>query len=494
MFRGRNASVVRKKGPMLPAMNDEASSLALRVMAALSRLLSPGARVMVACSGGPDSQALLHLIAGAQHTLRINAVHAVGIDHGLRPHAAAELALAKTLAAALAVPFFGYHVDVERGGNCLSAARRARYAALRAHQRGHSMDVIAVGHSATDQLETILFKMARGSPAALCGMRQRRGSIIRPILLESRRDLQVYAHKMQLAYAIDPSNVDERRARPRLRHQVLPHLRILNPRLEKTGTALWTAAQQDEDLLQAMARRLLQRATGGRSDKPAGAHAVGSALAPPVALPTLYAAPAALARRAMRLWLGRAGLVHVAESWLSQLLGGALAAGMLQLGTVRLWRDKDILWQVPDQRHAWAQRPLRPPQSLFFAALRLQLQVAVTAVGATNVAQMYRGQCESVAFAADRLHFEVSVRPWRPGDKVRPFGLDGHIKVGDLFTNAKIPRALRQVWLVVTHGDHIIWVVGLKRGAGATVCQHTRRIWTMTVDDKTSHPQTSLPR
>ncbi|HEX6245526.1 MAG TPA: tRNA lysidine(34) synthetase TilS, partial [Polyangiales bacterium] len=129
----------------------------------LQRQLFQGARrVLVACSGGPDSQALLHVLWAlrAEHGC---ALSVAGVDHGLRADAAAELQLAARLALQLGLPFHALRVEVERGASLQAQARAARYAALLACAREQGAERVAVGHTQDDQAETVLARLLRGT-------------------------------------------------------------------------------------------------------------------------------------------------------------------------------------------------------------------------------------------------------------------------------------------------------------------------------------------
>ncbi|MEL6547445.1 MAG: tRNA lysidine(34) synthetase TilS, partial [Myxococcota bacterium] len=89
---------------------------------------------------------------------------------------------------------------------------------------------------------------------------------------------------------------------------------------------------------------------------------------------------------------------------------------------------------------------------------------------------------QGVAFDAEALHFPLLVRSWAHGDVIRCFGMKGRAKVGDLFTNAKIPRPLRRAWPVVTHGEEIVWVMGLRRSDFAPVTSETRTVRVLELD------------
>ena len=157
----------------------------------LYRILPRHARVIVATSGGPDSQALLHLVASLREKNGISAILAVGIDHGLRLEARDELGLAEGLAKSLELPFEPLDVHVSKHGNLLEQARNARYEGLESARRQFEADAILVGHTATDQLETILMRLARGTgPEGIGGIPEVNGYIMRPLLNITRKRMR----------------------------------------------------------------------------------------------------------------------------------------------------------------------------------------------------------------------------------------------------------------------------------------------------------------
>ena len=121
-----------------------------------------GDRILAAVSGGPDSMALLDVLARLAPKLGFE-VAAHGVDHGLRPEARAELDLAEQHARRLAVPFGRSLVDVEAGGNLQARARTARYGALERAQRDSGATLLATAHHADDRAETVLLRLMRGA-------------------------------------------------------------------------------------------------------------------------------------------------------------------------------------------------------------------------------------------------------------------------------------------------------------------------------------------
>jgi tRNA(Ile)-lysidine synthase len=214
-----------------------------------------GELVLCACSGGADSTALLHVLALLRRRLG-HQLCAVGVDHGLRADAAAELEQAAQLAASLAVPFVTERLAVEPGANLQARAREARFGALGrvAVERGASC--VATGHTADDRAETFLLRLLRGAgPRGLAVLPpmapwpggegpERALRLVRPLLLGRRSDVLGHLERSRIGHAEDPSNRDERFLRVRVRREVLPALERLSPRIVEHVCALCDMLQR----------------------------------------------------------------------------------------------------------------------------------------------------------------------------------------------------------------------------------------------------------
>jgi tRNA(Ile)-lysidine synthase len=203
-------------------------------------LVSPGDHVLVACSGGPDSTALLHVLHRLRGELGIT-ICAASIDHGLRPESASEVEQVSALASHLGVPFYGARVEVtKQGASIQGQARELRYDALREIARAHGATGIAVGHSQDDQAETVLARILRGAGIRGLGAIEprRADGVIRPLLDCRRSDLRAYVLDRGLPFIDDPSNHQRDFERVRIRHEVLPVLLAEDFRLVEHLSAL----------------------------------------------------------------------------------------------------------------------------------------------------------------------------------------------------------------------------------------------------------------
>jgi len=221
--------------------------------------------LVVACSGGPDSTALLLatcVLAGDRSRDAAFRPVAAHVQHGLRPEAEDHARHLEALCRRWSVPLVRRDLELDRDSPGLPArARAARYAALRSAASELGASVIALGHQAEDQFETMLLAMTRGAgPAGLAGMppwrRERGGTrpwIVRPMLLRSRSEAIELCAAAGERWRTDPTNADPATARGRLRAEVLPVLESMRP-----GAAERAAA--GAELQRAAARSLRNRA------------------------------------------------------------------------------------------------------------------------------------------------------------------------------------------------------------------------------------------
>ena len=412
-----------------------------------SGLVEPGKPLLVLLSGGADSTCLLDV--AVRLGARVQALH---VNYGLRGEASeADEARCRELCARLDVPLAVERVALRAAagepGNLQAEAREARYALAEGRARALAADY-ATAHTASDQAETLLYRLVT-SPGrrALLGMPPRRGRLVRPLLEAARADTRAWCAERGLAWREDPTNADPRFARARIRHEVLPVLAELHPAAERTLAETALLLRDEDEVLRAAVDDVLERLGG-----------------PAVALSELRALPPALARLVLRrLAEDAAGAPHPlsredADALLAlgtsggtatRDLGGHLRA-VAEYGTLRFARERDAA-AAPDPVE------LPVPGAVRFGPWEVEAQVVGSEPGPGALG-------DEALVAAGELGPSLLVRAWRHGDRMRPAGLGGSKSLQDLFTDRKVPRALRRTLPVVESDGEIVWVAGLAVG------------------------------
>ena len=318
------------------------------------------ANVVVAVSGGADSVALLlsldELIKAGKLSLEALVAH---LNHRLRGKASDADArwvalLAKRLGHRAAIG----SVDVKRraaktGDNLEQAARRARYEFLQQQAGARRARLVLTAHTMDDQAETVLLNLLRGSGGSgLGGVEPVRPMateseilLARPLLSWARReDTENYCRQQGVEFRIDEMNINEKFARVRVRHQLLPLMQTFNPQVVAGLARTAELLREDSSALDRGAARLLEL-----SSEPLSGSVDGKEAGTSIRLDLLSAAPAALRRRALRLWieqcrgdLKRLERVHIVS--LERLLLGDRGGRVIELpGGARVSRKRGLL-------------------------------------------------------------------------------------------------------------------------------------------------------
>lgn len=230
--------------------HDPELARALGIVGKAAAQLGAPRRVCLAVSGGPDSMAMLGLLHRLAHRegLWLGVAH---VDHGLREASRREAQLVARVSDELGLEFATRRLELPSGPGLPARARQARHAALREMADGFSATTIALGHTATDQAETMLMHLTRGSGLdGLSGMPAFADGRWRPLLGLTRAQTRTLCGCLGLPFVDDPSNAALEHFRVRVREEVLPRLREQNPRIEASMLALSQRARDADSLIE----------------------------------------------------------------------------------------------------------------------------------------------------------------------------------------------------------------------------------------------------
>lgn len=444
------------------------------------RMFSPGDRVLVGVSGGPDSVCLLDLLYRLRNELDIE-IWVAHLNHLLRgQEAAADAAYVARLAGGCGLPLVSEEYDVrgrqdETGDSLQVAARDVRYQFYERVAEEIGAVRVALGHHADDQAETILINFLRGSGiAGLAGMPPVRGPYVRPLLAERRRAIEAYCQERNLAPRTDASNLKPVYTRNRLRLELIPLLeRDYNPGLVPTLLRMSEALRQEDALLADAAEHVLPGVMRTGEEEEGGV----VILVRPALLNLQPALQRRVVRRAWQAMTGETGLSFAHVERILDLARSPRGGGRLILpGSVRVERSADRLVM---------RRREKPAPGPFIYRLAVPGETFIRECGATikavtpgDAAGLPDPRCIApwgTVLDLDCLQPPLTVRSRKPGDLFRPSG-GGTVKLKKFFIDAKVPREQRAtVPLVVDGAGRIAWVPGLRTAAFCLLTPGTRR-------------------
>jgi len=406
-------------------MHDDPLSRAVIERAVAACFERQAGRILVAVSGGVDSLALLVAAAGVAG----GRTGVASLDHGLRPEATAEVERVRELARSLGLPFHTESLHLRPGPSVEARARAARYAALHRMAREHGYDAIATAHTADDQAETLLMRLARGSALrGAAAIRVDAPRLLRPLLGVRRAETEAFVAAAGLSPVRDPSNADPRLLRTRIRFQVIPALReAAGPSVVERLARFARTAAEDEELLSGQAAQALERVRVGT-----GLDAVA-----------VRALPWPIRARALRSWLEALGY-PVSDRLLREV------AGAIDRGSRTGLPGRAVL----SAEGSWV-RVLPRVAGTTPAARELGDGVPVEFGGF----RVWLGAGPGIPVGAGARPLIVRAR--RPGDRVGPEGGPTR-RVQDVLVDASVPVESRVAWpLVADARGRVLWVVGL---------------------------------
>ena len=438
--------------------NEWVNSCVARVRTTVSSgsLFAGSQRVLVMVSGGQDSVALLEILAGGLlGESGPGEVHALHVNHHLRGEESdADQSLVETHCSRLGAALTVVHKPIEKAaGNVQERARVERRRAALQVAADERCDCIALGHTADDQAENLLYRMGRyGGVAALRGMLPVDPPWVRPLLGLRRAETELFCRERDLVFAVDRGNFYPGYVRTGLRERVLPAWEtVLEGAVEGAARTAEVAAEAES----------LLRAEVASTRLDLGAEQLQ--------VPRLAVMSQGLRRLALRSWLEQHGVLASRATVLAveRLLERNGSAACDVGGGHRVLRLYDVL-MLSGQDDARAQERKRGGSSRPPVSPAVTLPVPGSAewddavVEAEVVEHFFAPDVRREAYVdAGSLTGPVIVRGQMPGDRVHLLGAPGLRKLQDVLVDMRVPAAMRRRVPLVVAGDDIVWVCGL---------------------------------
>ena len=419
-------------------------------------LLKDGADVIVGLSGGADSTALLLVLLRLGY--RCTAVHCNFHLRGAESDRDQQFVtdLCKKLGVQLEVCSYDTRSYAKQQGISIEmAARELRYADFERIKEETGASAVCIAHHRDDSVETVLLNLIRGTGIkGLTGIKPRNGNIIRPLLCVSRREIEEWLQKEKQTYITDSTNLETDYTRNKIRLQLLPLMRDINPDVDNTVAETAHHLQQSYAVYrnamdQAQADIIRKTGKGFTIDIPG--------------LSELPSADAFLFEVLSPLGFNSTQIESIAASMQAQ------PGIQFKSATHLLVKDRDT----------FTVQPLAISNESITVDIEPGTTVNLPDGRTLKISTAPAGT--PIAKSPDIATFDMSlfqggtltIRPWTAGDRFIPFGMRGSKLVSDFLTDIKVDSASRQGQLVASFNNDIIWVLGLRTDNRYRVTEQT---------------------
>lgn len=408
-------------------------------------MLPSGARVLCAVSGGADSMCLLQLLHGLEEERGIR-VFAAHFEHGLRgEESLRDMAFVENWCREQKIPCLAERGDTRALAEkehlgLEEAARKLRYAFLERAADHFGCDRIATAHTADDNAETVLLNLVRGSGTkGLGGIPPRRGNIVRPLLETDRAEIEAYLKAQGVPHVEDSSNESLDFSRNRLRREILPLLREMNPALNDALGRTAALLRRDDSFLRGLAEEWLDRNFDGES----------------LPLGELRKLHPAVASRAVKKLCPRSLSAAQTESVLRFAEGTEL--GYLDLPGLRLRREQGRLYLQTEQPPEIVPRRIEIGKTTDFPELGLRVRAEKRPAGGAEIHSPFNSFC----FGYEKIKGDIVGTGRRPGDRMHPASRGVGKSLKALFLESGMTSTERSRALVFRDGGGILAVYPL---------------------------------
>jgi tRNA(Ile)-lysidine synthase len=425
------------------------------------RLWQRGDRILVALSGGPDSVALLHLLHELREPQKLT-LAAFHVNFHLRNRESdGDLDFCRRLCASLAVPLHAFDATTPPAGNVQDWARRERRQLSAACMQALDFDRLALAHTAGDRAETFLLHLFRGAgPEAMGRLLSATGETIRPLVQTRRSEIMDYLGAGRLPFRIDRSNLTARYRRNRIRHELL----ALAGDIFDTDAV---AALNEQANLYALDAEYLERTAVTIHSQ--ARRFEGEARISLAALK--HAAPALQLRALRRLACDLGATPSRAQALRLLELTNRMPGRRVELGHgVEAERGRSDIWFYIRKESCEAVGVEIPGHTELPDGTLLEATPA-------SPGPPYPDGRRTVRVNLSPASRRLSVRAARAGDRMQPFGMQGRRLVFDLLAEAGVPRHRRDQSWVLTDGEVIYWLLGVRQSEVGRVDTGTEAVY-----------------
>ena len=441
-------------------------------------MIEKGGSIVVGLSGGADSCALLHFLVSLRDEYSLD-IYACHVNHGIRgAEAERDEHFAEKFCQSLGVELFTLHADVtgeakKRGIGTELCGREIRYSFFEETAARYGAR-IATAHTASDNAETILLKLARGSGIqGLCGIPPVRDNIIRPLIESSRDDIESYCHRHGISYVTDSTNLTREYTRNKLRLDVVPVLKEINPSLENNLTGFSDRMREAYSYIRKNAEKLLSEA------KREGGYSAD----------ILYSADEALFSEAVRIIFEEFDIIPEARhiELIKKIVynGGAveIRKSVFAVSDGKLFKAVSV--KNEEQKKITDVFVIEPGKTMCIADKKFTPLVINT--DEFNDHKKINKNLFDNSLDYDRIPLTSVFRTRRAGDVFTLPKRNVTKTVKKLFTEMKIPKEQRDSIVMLADGNEIMWIEGTGASEKHKVNAGTSRVLVILTDKEVKY-------
>ena len=453
----------------------------VRSFASVHELFVYGGKYIVALSGGADSVSLLFVLKHLEHELGID-VEAAHCNFHLRgAESVRDEEFCKQLCERLSVPLHLIHFDTQAYADLHRvsiemAARDLRYGYFENLRRDIEAQDICVAHHRDDSVETVLLNLVRGTGLrGLRGIQPRNGNIIRPLLSLSREDIVQYLGALGESYVTDSTNLHNDVKRNKIRLDVMPLLRELNPSVSQS---IFESSLRVGEALKVFDEAMKQSIADVTATSPS--HHL--TISPPhhlvISVERLKQQPSP--EYTLHEILSSYGFTSAQIEQIYGSLDTCSAGKIIASDSHELAFDRGSLLVQPRTNVADAVRSMRIPETgTYVFSDSLKIKVAAEDCGDDYVPSR---AADCVCLDASNIKFPLTLRHIEQGDRFVPFGMNGMKLVSDYLTDRKKNVFEKRAQLVVTDAQQrIVWLVGERTDNRFRISKETSKALRLTL-------------
>ena len=418
--------------------------------------------LLVAVSGGVDSVVLAHLLAQAQYSMVI--AHCNFNLRGIESDKDEQFV--KSLASGLGaecvtVSFETKKYARENGVSIEMAARELRYKWFYKLLGEKHLKHLVTGHHLNDSIETTLYNLAKGTGiSGVRGIKNNNGNIIRPLLWATKAELVQYAEENDLTWREDASNAEDDYMRNKIRNNIIPELKKINPSLESTFINTQKRLQEMEDIL----HELVDKYKADHYRQEGVDHYFEIA-------PLQKANKTVLVEELFKPFgFNYEQAIQIHEAILSANPGKIFLSDGYQLNV-----DREAIIVSPSRQDGVDFYIEENDDNVYEAVWKFSCFIS------DDVEQIFKSR-NKISVDYDKLKFPLKMRKWQQGDVFQPLGMRGKKKLSDFMIDEKIPLNLKNRVYVLTSDDEIVWVVGYRVDDRFKITPATRRIYNIVTE------------